>query len=469
VIARVDALLADEQADARTDLHSELDTLRSHVAFHQADLNSQLEYAARALKDLPLAYSSVRGHAWMDYAVAHYLLGHTEAWRTAVHDGLDEDRLHGNAFPTRVLQGYCFLAWMDGDLRGLREGAAFLLKLSTERRLPLGEAWGHYFLGSAAYQANDLVTAAEEFGAVVQRRYLAHGFTYLQASFGLASVLLARGEGEEAQKVLHTLLAYAWERSDQSSMAEAQAFGVFLAARLGRTHEAQRWVAGYDRTQPLIPLIMFHATPIAYAVLLLQQDTPQSFEMAAVWLGRLRAFVTATNNTRYLVEVLALQALAGHLRQEAGAQRCLQDALALAEPRGLVRVFVDQGPQMAALLRELVAQAGGSPFVAELLAAFDSPAAAVAVVTPPPSAPPPAHLLRAATVAGDGSTHTSLTRREREVLDLLAQRFTVREVAAQLVISELTAKRHTANIYQKLGVNRRKDAVDTARAAGLLD
>ena len=70
--------------------------------------------------------------------------------------------------------------------------------------------------------------------------------------------------------------------------------------------------------------------------------------------------------------------------------------------------------------------------------------------------------------AGSGDLRIALTRRELEVLELLALRLTVKEVAERLVISELTAKRHTANIYQKLGVNRRRDALAVAQAGGLL-
>lgn len=56
-----------------------------------------------------------------------------------------------------------------------------------------------------------------------------------------------------------------------------------------------------------------------------------------------------------------------------------------------------------------------------------------------------------------------LTRRESEVLELLAQYFTASEIAERLVISENTVKRHRANIYQKLGVNSRREALAVAR------
>ena len=62
-----------------------------------------------------------------------------------------------------------------------------------------------------------------------------------------------------------------------------------------------------------------------------------------------------------------------------------------------------------------------------------------------------------------------MTRREQEVLALLAQRFTADEIAQQLVISPNTVKRHRTNIYQKLGVNRLRDALAIAQATGLLE
>jgi LuxR family maltose regulon positive regulatory protein len=61
-----------------------------------------------------------------------------------------------------------------------------------------------------------------------------------------------------------------------------------------------------------------------------------------------------------------------------------------------------------------------------------------------------------------------LTGRELEILDLLAQRLSNKEIAAQLVISPRTVKRHTLNIYNKLEVNSRLQAVKKASDLGIL-
>jgi len=61
-----------------------------------------------------------------------------------------------------------------------------------------------------------------------------------------------------------------------------------------------------------------------------------------------------------------------------------------------------------------------------------------------------------------------LTRREQQVLELLAQRMTAQEIAQKLVLSDQTVKRHRANVYQKLGVHSRRDAIAAAVALGIL-
>ncbi len=61
-----------------------------------------------------------------------------------------------------------------------------------------------------------------------------------------------------------------------------------------------------------------------------------------------------------------------------------------------------------------------------------------------------------------------LTRRELEVLELLAQRMTAQEIARKLVLSDQTVKRHRANIYQKFGVHSRQDAIAAAVALGVI-
>jgi LuxR family maltose regulon positive regulatory protein len=117
--------------------------------------------------------------------------------------------------------------------------------------------------------------------------------------------------------------------------------------------------------------------------------------------------------------------------------------LALAEPEGYVRIFVDEGVPMRDLLRHAVARGIGGGYAQRLLSASDERAQSTAG---------PAGF----TVAGLAEP---LTPREVEILRLIAAGMRNQEIADRLVISLSTVKRHIANTYGKLGVNHRTEAV----------
>jgi LuxR family maltose regulon positive regulatory protein len=145
-----------------------------------------------------------------------------------------------------------------------------------------------------------------------------------------------------------------------------------------------------------------------------------------------------------LIELLGLQALVRGARGDArGALGALKRALELAEPEGYVRPFVDEGTPMAALLRQALSRGIMPDYAAQLLAACRPSAVAHPLVEP-------------------------LTPRELEVLRLIVAGLRNQEIAAQLVISVATVKRHITNIYGKLGVSHRTQAVSRARELNLL-
>ena len=135
--------------------------------------------------------------------------------------------------------------------------------------------------------------------------------------------------------------------------------------------------------------------------------------------------------------------------------------MTLAQPGGFVRVFVDLGPTLADLLGRLAAKGAATrDYVEQTLArlrrgAFQ-PTASAGRTAP------------AAQATAQAAMIEPLTRRELQVLELLAQRMTAQEIAQKLVLSDQTVKRHRANIYQKLGVHSRRDAIAAAVALGIL-
>jgi LuxR family maltose regulon positive regulatory protein len=148
------------------------------------------------------------------------------------------------------------------------------------------------------------------------------------------------------------------------------------------------------------------------------------------------------------LKALVLQAVALQIQGEKDeALQVLADALALAEPGGLVRVFVDQGLPMSELLQEAAKHGIAPKYVGQLQAAFgktEDRATSTQLLTEP------------------------LSERELEVLELLGTELNGPEIARELVVSLNTMRTHTKNIYSKLGVNSRRAAVRRAEELDLL-
>jgi LuxR family maltose regulon positive regulatory protein len=182
-------------------------------------------------------------------------------------------------------------------------------------------------------------------------------------------------------------------------------------------------------------------------------------EAAAAFVGRLLDAAEAGGRRRSVIELLVLRALACRLTGDRnGAAAPLGRALALAEPEGFVRVFLDQGPVLTPLLQDAASRAPTAGFADRLLAAVrDRPATPAT----PATTQPPAR-------AGAPALIEQLSERELEVLRLLASDLAGPEMASQLFVSLNTLRTHTRNIYAKLGVTSRRAAVTRAAELGLL-
>ena len=142
----------------------------------------------------------------------------------------------------------------------------------------------------------------------------------------------------------------------------------------GRKAEAELWAASCDRLVRAVPMAAFHAAHITLAKVLLAISTPDSLREARTLLAQILDLVETTHNTRFQIEVLALQALLHDAHDdEAQALICLEPAVTLAQPGGSIRLFVDLGSKMAGLLRRFLSRGLMREYIVHLLAAFPGP------------------------------------------------------------------------------------------------
>ncbi|MEP7192821.1 MAG: LuxR C-terminal-related transcriptional regulator [Actinomycetota bacterium] len=226
----------------------------------------------------------------------------------------------------------------------------------------------------------------------------------------------------------------------------------------GALGEALRWARerGLSVDDDLSYLCEFEHVTLARVLLAqyAQERAEHSLDEATRLLERLLRAAEDGARTGRVIEILVLQALAHQARDDIpAALASLRRALTWAEPEGYVRVFLDEGPPMAALLRAVARVAQGESngiaqnYVRRLLGAFNRTG---------DSTPVRAGLIE------------PLSDRELEVLRMLGTDLDGPEIARDLVVSLNTVRTHTRNIYAKLGVNNRRAAVRRAEELDVL-
>ncbi|GAA5529071.1 LuxR C-terminal-related transcriptional regulator [Herpetosiphon gulosus] len=292
------------------------------------------------------------------------------------------------------------------------------------------------YLGLARiyYQWNQLETAeryaqqsldlAQQYDRLIDRSII--------CELWLVRLQLARGANDQASSKLAQLAQTVRQQNFSQRLPEiiTTQIGVLLAqAELQAAAELAQTIDA-----PLIQAKVLLAQSNAAAALELLQPLIQQFQ-AKDWLDQ-------------QLHGLILQALAQQQQgQKAQANRSLQAALALAEPGGLIRIFIDEGLPLKQLLRELIGRGLGNAYARQILAAY----AQVPFIPNPQTA-----LIE------------PLSERELEVLGLIAAGLANQAIADQLYLSLYTVKAHVRNIYAKLSVNRRTLAVAKAQELDIL-
>lgn len=430
-------------------LWGEVATLRAAIAYNDNDAAETVRWAGLAMQQLRPEMQYVMGLASLFYLNGLQVTGqHREAVAFA-HRQLG---LYGQypALALRILLGLANVHYEMADVAAMQNPATALDQLAQQVGLGLSVAWADYAQGWLHYQRNELAAAEQRFRALAGT---AHGRTLVDGSTGLALVLLAQGRPDEASAVAVALRDCLLERGLLALVPLAESLRQrVLLHRDPAAAQAQ----GYRAPETPFPLEYWEQPTLTQVRTLLVSSAPEDLALALELLANRRAQATARHARRVLVEIEGLQALVlaaqGH---EDAALVALRQAVELAAPGGALRQLADCGPGLAGLLKKLADDRVAPAYVRQVLAALGA-----------------AHDLAQPTSAGPTTTSSvlveTLTNREIDVLLLLAERLTDKEIAERLVLSPVTVKKHTSHIYRKLGVHNRRAAAEMARRLGLV-
>jgi LuxR family maltose regulon positive regulatory protein len=267
-------------------------------------------------------------------------------------------------------------------------------------------------------------------------------------------------DSDDALNTSGTLRDLSFRTNNPFMIGLSEALAAELAIRQGRMADALKWASQYD-PEPLGPMYCFFSPPMCLAKILILDDSAASRQQAQALLPKLEDYLTGIHNKRFLVETLVLRALLSEkMGDTAAAVEQLDKAVSMAQPGGFIRLFVDTGPGLVPLLHLLQLKGEKLEYVGRILAAFQAESGQTSKTQQDTNA--------GVTVRDVAGLPEQLSRREKEVLALLVERLTNREIGERLFISTATVKRHAHNIYEKLNVKSRREAVTKAVALGLI-
>jgi LuxR family maltose regulon positive regulatory protein len=462
-IQEIERLVAEQETTSRLDpaLASEVDVLRAIRMYVVGDGKAALSAGQRALDSLPRRFASQRGMAAGISIMASQMVGEApEALRWGFDILAGEGRPAGT-FASRVLISLCHLHWMEADLSRLRRTAEQLLAMAQRASLDEARDFAEYFLGIARYELDELQPAKAHLSRIAAQRYSSNIQNQAHCVIPLALICQEEGEIERARQLVHSAATQALASHNEDQMRLAEAGEAELALRAGELPQVQRWAASFEISAKPTRW-RFFLPELTLAKLRLAEGTHESLDAAEELLAHLLAHARASHGRRSLIDILALQALLKERRNEtAEAFASLQEALALAQSSGIVRPFLDLGSPMAVLL-VLAAQGGVHvPYVGRLLEIFRKR-------TIPRRGSAVAGSLEPGEGPADLPGMEPLTRREAQILALLAERLSDKEIAERLYIAPGTVKKHLGNLYSKLDVHDRLQAVSRARELRLL-
>lgn len=439
---------ASPQSPQATLAATELVALRSILHFWAGDAQRVEEGSRHVLATAPAHASHMRGLAHTGMATSAYLQGDLSHSLAYLNEQLASISPQSTSYAW-LLQTQAFLYLIDGDWTHLGQTATRLLRVSEELELADHEALAHYFLGVSHYARNELAAAEAQLTKAVDARFIMRLMWWAQAAGVLALTYQAQGRPDEARQIVEDAQAFLLERHATRLLPGIGAFQAEVDRRQGHVAAAVAWTRHADPI-PLTWALSLAEPRVVQARALLAQGETSDLEQTAILLAELHTFCARLPNRRLRCEVDALAALLDDRRgQREEALQTVRLLVREVEPGGWMRLFVDLGEPMERLLRQLAGQGATSHAVARVLAAFPAPHVSA-------SLPDQRHL------------EEPLSRRELEILTLLAARDSNNEIAARLFIAPATVKRHTLSIYRKLQVNGRREAVNRASELGLL-
>jgi LuxR family maltose regulon positive regulatory protein len=437
-----------------SDLRGQIAAMRASNARHRGDWPLFFRYADEALELLAEDSLAVRTTLNANLGLAYMLRADLRAAMAAFREVQSLGQASGNMISAVNCIGFlAAILIAQGRLRQAvdlcRHTIDSQLEHFSEPLPTLGHV--HAVLARVLYEWNDLASAVAHLEQAVdlgERTHLPSTLRF-RASM-LTRIRQIQGTEQDLAPLPPQIEKVAQREQENLDDADLTAWRVRHWLDQGDVATAERWAEAYRRDKPAAQTWRPYGELGLARVLIARQEWKEALDL----LTQIRRSALEAGGAGWVIEALVLEALAHQaMGQTDRALTAVSEAVPLAEPEGYVRTFVDEGEPMATLLGQVWRHGVSPHYVGTLLAACRAGLPAMSVG----SQATPTHLL-----------YEALTERELEVLRLIDAGLSNREIASRLYVSLNTVRTHTKNLYSKLAVHSRTQAITRARDLGLL-
>jgi len=438
-------------------LRGRIAVIRAYISTRTDNLSRAITFSRQALKLLPQ-----KDLNWRSVAATMLGFGYgsdklVEA-QQAFCEAMEISKAAGNVY-YHIFAGSCLASVMAkrGQFKEARDFSRQLLGLAIENGIEQTGIAGSLYanLGMILCEWNDFDEGIRLLNLGIELSEQGRDPVILAScQLGLLRASMYRMDFAGAFKLMENINERAGNFALPPWITNAiSALNVFFLLGSGNLNAALQWAQDRELSIDDKPDGSREVEYLALAHILIAQN---KLDEADLLLQRLIANAKTGDRVYMMIEMRLCRMLIFTLKADKIAALAeLKKALALAEPGGLIMMFVSKGKPVADLLEEIVAvkkrdhdaaQAGFSlSYAKKIWSAF-----------------------KAATPPKIEGLLDPISERELEVLHLIAAGLSNREIAEKLFISLNTVKTHTKNINSKLNVNSRTQAIARAKELGLL-
>jgi LuxR family maltose regulon positive regulatory protein len=338
-----------------------------------------------------------------------------------------------------LLAALVYMKFLEGDLYTAERIAKKIAKLSASVNNDFYTAWYEFFMGYITFQQYRTEEALSYFNKALKLVYLLNTHGPIDAFAGVLLTLKQTNRNKEFEQINNELISFVYEWNNPAYNTVAYSLKTRLSIIDNDLQKASVEFKKTDMSFDIKTIIFNIEVPrITYCRLLLAKDSSLKTNEVIIILTKIYRFATRIHNIPQTIDVLILLSVAYYKNDKLPkAIDNLAEAVAIAVKGHFIYPFVEQSETVEVLLPKVKTDDENIREFISLLSKTISD--------------------KNKLISAD-----SLSNRELDIIHLLAQRLSNQEIANKLFISSSTVKRHTINIYQKLGVNKRREAVEKA-------